>query len=99
MAYVKKNLTPQQRHERAVKAAAAIKNHRGGRPKGWTKDPAAKAVPPKTIALREPDYQVFSKLAFAANVPIVELMHNIAEAMKRRNPRVFDGTVSVKLED
>ena len=61
----------------------------GGRKKGWTKDPALKAIPAKTLTVREPDYQVYVKCAFAANVPIVEFMHLNAEALKKRNPQLF----------
>ena len=96
MAYVKKYKTKEElsriRAEAGRKGAAALKasgNFRGGRKKGWTKDPALKAIPAKTLTVREPDYQVYVKCAFAANVPIVEFMHLNAEALKKRNPQLF----------
>lgn len=90
MAYVRKNLTPEERHENAVRAARAVKNHRGGRPKGWTKDPALKAVPPRTMTVREPDYRAFSKMAWHQRLTLIDLMHNLAEALRRKHPDVFE---------
>ena len=99
MAYKKKNLTPAQRSEQARKAALSVKHHNGGRKKGWTKDPSLKGIPAKTITVRDPDYQVFVKLAFAANLPIVEFMHKVAEGMKQRNPKIFSEPQEVKYVD
>ena len=97
--YQKKNLTPAQRSEQARKAALSVKHHNGGRKKGWTKDPSLKAIPQRTITVRDPDYQVFVKLAFTANLPIVEFMHRLAEKMRERNRKLFEYPPVVKYED
>lgn len=92
----KKKLTPEElsriRSEAGKKGGAKRKlmGYAGvGRKKGWTKDPALKAIPSRTVTVREPDYQVFVRLAGAANKPIVEFMHNVAEGLKKRNPQFF----------
>ena len=60
-----------------------------GRKKGWTKDPSLKAIPAKTLTVRQPDYEVIVKCAFAANVPQVEFLHRWAESLKVKNPQLF----------
>jgi hypothetical protein len=60
-----------------------------GRKKGWTKDPELKAVPTKTLTVRQSDYEVFTKCAYAENVAQVEFMHKIAEKLKEKNPQLF----------
>lgn len=60
-----------------------------GRKRGWTKDPTLKAIPAKTLTVREPDYQVFVRLAHVEGVPQVEFLHIVAESLKRKNPDVF----------
>lgn len=67
----------------------ALGHNKGGRKKGWTKDPALKAIPARTLTIREPDYQVVVKMANAMNLPIVEFMHRAAEKWKANNPRLF----------
>ena len=80
------------RSEAAKKGIAARKavGYKGvGRKKGWTKDPSLKGVPNRTMSVREPDYNVFVRCAFAAHVPLVEFMHMNAEGLKKRNPKIF----------
>lgn len=96
MAYVKKYKTDAERRlaqsiagKKGADKRRAVGYANVGRKKGWTKDPALKAIPAKTLTVREPDYQVYVKCAFAANVPIVEFMHLNAEALKKRNPQLF----------
>lgn len=60
-----------------------------GRKKGWTKDPSTKAIPARTLTVREPDYAVIVKCASFAQKPIVEFMHLVAEGLKKRNPQIF----------
>ena len=77
------------RAEAARKGIAARKavGYKGvGRKKGWTKDPTLKAIPPRSLTVREPDYQVFRKFAFKKEVPIVEGMHKIAASILRNHP-------------
>ena len=97
MPYQKKYATEEERRrakaEGAKKAVLArIKNgnnNKGGRPKGSrNKNPSA-AIPSKTMTVRENDYKVYVKLAYAANVPIVEFMHIVAESLKAKNPDIF----------
>ncbi len=79
------------RSEAAKKGAAARKAvgyANVGRKKG-TANPTAKGVPNRTMSVRDSDYHVFVKCAFAANVPLVEFMHLNAEGLKKRNPKIF----------
>lgn len=61
-----------------------------GRKKGWTKDPELKAVPTRTLTVRQPDYEVFVKCAYASNMPQVEFLHIVAENLKKKNPQLFE---------
>lgn len=92
----KPRLTPEElsrkRSEAARKGLAARKAAgyaNVGRKKGWTKDPSLKAIPARTLTVREPDYQVVVKMANAMNLPIVEFIHRAAEKWKRGNPHIF----------
>ncbi len=60
-----------------------------GRKKGWTKDPALRAIPSKTLTVREPDYNVFVRLASVQGVAIVEFMHIVAESLRGKNAELF----------
>ena len=62
---------------------------KGGRPKGWTKDPALKAIPARSLSIRQPDYEVFQKCAFAMEMPMVEFVHRVAESLKQKNAVLF----------
>lgn len=88
------------RSEAAKKGLAARKKAgyaNVGRKKGWTKDPALKAIPARTLTVREPDYQVVVKMANAMNLPIVEFMHRAAEKWKANNPRIFSPSATPKV--
>lgn len=61
---------------------------RGGRPKGSTKDPTLKAIPPRSLTIREPDYNVFRKFAFQKEVSIAEGMHIVAKSLLRNHPEL-----------
>ena len=96
MPYQKKYKTDAERNLAkslaGKKGAAALKasgNFRGGRPKGSPNKNAVPRVPTKTLTIREPDSNVFSRLAHVEGVPQVEFLHIIAEALKRKNPNVF----------
>lgn len=73
---------------KGVEARKAVGYKGVGRKKGWTKDPALKAIPPRSLTVREPDYQVFRKFAFKKEVPIVEGMHRIAASVLRNYPEL-----------
>lgn len=67
--------------------ARKAKGYKGvGRKKGWTKDPALKAIPARTLTVREPDYQVIRRFAFTKEVPIVEAMHKLATSILKNYP-------------
>ena len=96
MAYKKKYATEEER--RLAKAAAGRKgaealkrsgNFRGGRPKGSPNKNAIPRVPSRTLTVRQPDYEVIVKCAFAANVPQVEFLHLWAESLKSKNQHLF----------
>lgn len=80
------------RSEAGRKGAQALlksKNFKGGRPKGSSnKNPVARE-PSRTMTVRQSDYEVFVKCAFAANLPQVELLHRVAENLKAKNPQLF----------
>ena len=91
MPYQKKNLTPAQRSEQARKASAARKNKRGGRPKGWTKDPSRKAAKQmRSIGVYEEDYKVYRKLADYIGKTMADTMHDIAVKRVEANPQIFN---------
>ena len=75
--------------KKGAKATRERGHFRGGRPKGSTNKNPALGGASKTMTVRETDYQVFVKCAFAANVPLVEFMHLNAEGLKKRNPKIF----------
>lgn len=96
MAYVKKYATEEER--RRAKSAAGRKgaaariaagHNRGGRPKGSLNKNSLPRVPSRTLTVRQPDYEVFVKCAFAANVPQVEFLHMVADGLKAKNPQLF----------
>ena len=96
VGYVRKTKSKEElstlRSELGKKGAQGLRksgNFRGGRKKGWTKDPAKKAIPSRTLTVRQPDYEVFVKCAFAANVPQVEFLHLVADGLKAKNPQLF----------
>ena len=91
MPYQKKNLTAEQRSELARKAQAARKVRKGGRPKGWTKDPNApkKAKVMRSIGVYEDDYQTFRKIADWIGKTMADTMHGIAVGRKKDNPQIF----------
>ena len=68
----------------AARKAAGYKNV--GRKKGWTKDPTLKAIPPRSLTVREPDYQVFRKYAFQKEIAIAEAMHRLATSLLKNHP-------------
>ena len=108
MAYVKKYATDEERRaamrKNGIKGAAAAKasGKKLGRPVGSknlnqsNKNPRA-TIPPKTLTVREDDYQVIVKCAFAANKPIVEFMHVLAEHLKTKNPKLFSEEPKVEM--
>ena len=75
--------------KKGAKSTRERGHFKGGRPKGSPNKNPLIRLPSKSLTVREPDYQVFVKCAFAANVPLVEFMHLNAEGLKKRNPQIF----------
>lgn len=75
--------------KKGAKSTRERGHFKGGRPKGSPNKNPLIGLPSKSLTVREPDYQVFVKCAFAANVPLVEFMHLNAEGLKKRNPQIF----------
>lgn len=73
---------------KGIEARRAVGYKGVGRKKGWTKDPSLKAIPPRSLTVRDHDYQVFRKFAFKKEVPIVEGMHKIAASLLRNHPDI-----------
>ena len=48
-----------------------------------------KAVPSRSVAIRQPDYEVFAKCAHAMDLPISEFMHKLAENLVAKNAVLF----------
>lgn len=97
MAYVKKYATDEERSRakseagrKGALARIAAGHNRGGRPHGSTnKKSTIVKVPTKSMMVRQPDYEVFVKCAYAKGIPQVELLHLIAERLKKKNPILF----------
>lgn len=89
MPYVRKFKTDAELSAFRSEIAKNRKNRKGGRPKGTPNKTPALGGASKTMTVREPDYQVFVKCAFADNVPLVQFMHKNAEGLKARNPHLF----------
>lgn len=75
--------------KKGAKSTRERGHFRGGRPKGSPNKNPALGGASKTMTVREPDYRVFVKCAFADNVPLVQFMHKNAEGLKARNPHLF----------
>lgn len=89
MPYQKKYQTRTELSAALSEAAKNRKHNRGGRPKGSKNKGPSKRTPTRTLTVREPDYHVFNKCAYTANVPMIEFMHMNAEGLKKRNPQIF----------
>lgn len=89
MPYVRKFKTDAELSAFRSEIAKNRKNRKGGRPKGSPNKNPSLGGASKTMTVREPDYRVFVKCAFADNVPLVQFMHKNAEGLKARNPHLF----------
>ena len=86
MPYVRTTKNAAELSAARSRAAKSRKHNRGGRPAGSTIDPAKKAVPTRSLSVREPDYQVFRKYAFVNNITISEAIHRLARSLLRNHP-------------
>lgn len=80
------------RSEAGRKGAAAAKargNHKGGRRKGEPVGEISIKELPKTISVREPDYNILVRLAHAQGTTIISFMHLLAQSLKAKNPSLF----------
>lgn len=91
-------LTPAEKSAQCRAAALARKNKRGGRPKGWRKDPtqiSRKVM--KSIGVYEEDYNTFRTLANATNQTMAETMHQMAQRRIEANPDLFSNRPEVNM--
>ena len=86
MAYVRKTKSAAELSEARSRAAKSRKNNRGGRPAGSKTNPELKAVPTRSLTVREPDYQVFRGYAFKSDIQIAEAMHRLARSLLKNHP-------------
>ena len=68
-----------------------------GRKKGGKNKTPNPLGPVRNMTVREPDYNVFYRLAVAKNMPAAQFMHLVAEALKARNPRLFGPAAKPKI--
>ena len=68
------------------RAAKSRKHNRGGRPAGSKTNPELKAVPTRSLTVRDPDYHVFRKYAFKSNIQISEAIHRLARSLLKNHP-------------
>ena len=97
MAYVKKYKTEEERRlakSKAGRKGAASRiargNNKGGRPKGSLNKNTSSRIPTRTLTIRQPDYEVFVKCAYADNMSQVDFLHKVAENIKKKNPQLFE---------
>ena len=88
MAYIRKTKNAAELSAARSRAAKSRKHNRGGRPAGSKTNPELKAVPTRSLTVREPDYQVFRKYAFVNNIQIAETMHRLARSLLKNHPEL-----------
>lgn len=86
MAYVRKTKNAAELSAARSRAAKSRKHNNGGRPVGSQKDPALKAVPTRSLTVKEPDYHVFRKYAFENNITISDAIHRLAKSLLKNHP-------------
>ena len=86
MAYIRKTKNAAELSAARSRAAKSRKQNKGGRPAGSKKNPELKAVPTRSLTVREPDYQVFRGYAFKSNIQIAEAMHGLAKSLLKNHP-------------
>lgn len=77
--YERKTKNEHELSEARRRAAFARKNCRGGRPKGWRKEPDA--LPPRTVAVNPLDLQVFQNYAGVKSMSIKGVFHLLAACL------------------
>lgn len=88
MAYVRKTKSAAELSAARSRAAKSRKHNRGGRPAGSKTNPELKAVPTRSLTVREPDYQVFRKYAFVNNITIADATHRLARSLLKNHPEL-----------
>ena len=86
MAYIRKTKNAAELSAARSMAAKSRKNNRGGRPVGSKTNPELKAIPTRSLSVRDPDYQVFRAFAFKHNIQIAEAMHRLAKSVLKNHP-------------
>lgn len=94
MAYIRKNLSPEERSEIARMNAAKRKKFGGGRKPGTGyKGPnnTPRMLQKKaTMQILDEDCQVFKRFAHIRCASLIDAMHVIAETLKRQIPALND---------
>ncbi|MBQ4199610.1 MAG: hypothetical protein II649_06980 [Kiritimatiellae bacterium] len=85
MAYERKTKSAAELSAARSRAAKSRKHNRGGRPAGSRTNPELKAVPTRSLTVREPDYLVFRAYAFKSNIQIAEAMHRLARSLLKNH--------------
>ena len=88
--YCRKTANGYELSEARRQAAFARKNRRGGRPKGWRKDPDAS--PPQTVAVDPLDLVVLRKYGALRGMTLKGVLHLLAAAL------VFGSNIPARAE-
>ena len=88
MAYIRKTKSAAELSAARSRAAKSRKHNRGGRPAGSRTNPELKAIPTRSLTVREPDYQVFRKYALVNNLSIADATHKITKAVVAKHPEL-----------
>lgn len=88
MAYARKTKNAAELSAARSRAAKSRKHNNGGRPVGSRNNPERKAVPTRSLTVREPDYQVFRKYAFNKEITISETIHRLAASLLKNHPEL-----------
>lgn len=88
MAYVRKTKNAAELSAARSAAAKSRRHCRGGRPAGSQKDPSQRAVPTRSLCIREPDYQALRKYAFLGEMTIAEAVHRVVKPLVEGRPEL-----------
>lgn len=95
MAYVKKNLTPEQRAAIGRYAASCRKHFKGGRKKGGRN--RTHMEPTRTLSAPVSACDTFAKLAGLQRMTICGFMGQLADMLRQANPSVFADPVKLPI--
>lgn len=96
MAYVKKNLTPEQRAAIGRYAASCRKHFNGGRKKGGKN--RSHMEPTRTLSAPVSACETFAKLAGVQHMTTCGFLGRLAEMLRQANPAVFEAPVRLPID-